>query len=186
MINGLSEIKIEDSTKEIVKDIMLNLKSAYQKLKEIDSEYAKKIYENDKYRIEKALNIYYQSKKSPTEFFADSKKNILIKNLTIYAIEVDRVILRERISKRTDKMLKMGLIDEVFYLEKKYTRSPSPMGAIGIKETLAYFDGIYNLDELREKITINTSRLAKKQTTFNKTQFKDVIRGSVKDLADLV
>ncbi len=182
MINGLSEIKIEDSTKEIVKGIMINLKSAYQKLQEIDSQYAKKIYENDKYRIEKALNIYYQSKKPPTKFFADSKKDALIKNLKIYAIEVDRTILRERIAKRTDKMLKLGLIDEVFYLEKKYTRSPSSMGAIGIKETLAYFDGIYNLSELRDKIIINTSRLAKRQTTFNKTQFKDIIRGSVDDL----
>ena len=47
MIEGLSEIKIEDSTKEIVTDIMKDLKSAYQKLKEIDSNYAEKIYEND-------------------------------------------------------------------------------------------------------------------------------------------
>jgi tRNA dimethylallyltransferase len=73
-------------------------------------------------------------------------------------------------------MLKSGLIDEICYLEKKYSRTPNSMNAIGIKETLAYLDGIYNLSELKEKIITNTMQLAKKQTTFNKTQFSNVIK----------
>lgn len=186
MIEGLSEIEISNSTKEIVKKEMVDLKKAYTKLQKIDSEYAKRIYSNDSYRIEKALSIYYQSGKSPTEFFAESKKNAPLKDIAIYAIESDRSLLRERIAKRTDKMLEIGLIDEVFYLEKKYTRKPNAMGAIGIKETLAYFDGIYTLDELREKIIINTARLAKRQTTFNKSQFLNVIRGDVEFLEKIL
>ncbi len=185
MIDGLSEIKISDLTKEIVKKEMNNLENAYQKLQKIDSEYAKKLYSNDSYRIEKALSIYYESAKTPSIFFNEAKKNAPLSNICIYEIEIDRALLRERITKRTEKMLKLGLIDEVFYLEKKYTRSPNSMGAIGIKETLAYFDGIYSLSELKEKIITNTARLAKRQTTFNKTQFSNVIRGKVSDLMEL-
>ena len=56
------------------------------------------------------------------------------------------------------------------------------MKAIGIKETLAYLDGIYTKEEMIEKITTNTSRLAKRQKTFNNSQFDNVIKGSVEKL----
>jgi tRNA dimethylallyltransferase len=79
-------------------------------------------------------------------------------------------------------MLNDGLIDEICMLEKKYTRAPNCMKSIGIKETLAYLDGIYDKKMLIEKITINTARLAKRQTTFNNSQFTDVIKGSVEEL----
>ena len=53
------------------------------------------------------------------------------------------------------------------------------MKAIGVKETLAYLDGIYSKPVLEEKITINTGRLAKRQETFNRSQFKNVVRGEL-------
>ena len=56
------------------------------------------------------------------------------------------------------------------------------MKAIGIKETLAYLDGLYTKELMIEKITTNTSRLAKRQKTFNNSQFDNVFRGSVEAL----
>ena len=76
---------------------------------------------------------------------------------------------------RYRQMLDAGLIDEICMLEKKYSRLPNCMKAIGIKETLAYLDGIYDKKLLEEKIITNTARLAKRQTTFNNSQFDDVI-----------
>jgi tRNA dimethylallyltransferase len=67
-------------------------------------------------------------------------------------------------------------------LENKYTRAPNCMKSIGIKETLAYLDGVYDKKMLAEKISTNTARLAKRQTTFNNSQFKDVIKGTVEEL----
>ncbi|HHH50947.1 MAG TPA: tRNA (adenosine(37)-N6)-dimethylallyltransferase MiaA, partial [Campylobacterales bacterium] len=61
------------------------------------------------------------------------------------------------------------------FLEKKYTQAPNCMKAIGIREVLDYFNGIYSVDELREKIIINTARLAKRQRTFNSSQFEEKI-----------
>jgi tRNA dimethylallyltransferase len=60
------------------------------------------------------------------------------------------------------------------------------MKSIGIKETLAYLDGIYDKKMLAQKITTNTARLAKRQTTFNNSQFEDVIKGDVKMLENLL
>ena len=71
-------------------------------------------------------------------------------------------------------MVKEGLIDEIIYLEKKYTRSPNCMASIGIVETLEYLDGKLNKEELENKIILNTTKLAKRQNTFNKGQFHNV------------
>ena len=60
------------------------------------------------------------------------------------------------------------------------------MKSIGIKETLAYLDGIYDKKMLAEKITTNTARLAKRQTTFNNSQFNDVIKGNVEELKEIL
>ena len=69
-------------------------------------------------------------------------------------------------------MVNDGLVDEICMLEEKYGRTPNCMKAIGIKETLAYLDGVYTKEMMIEKITTNTSRLAKRQKTFNNSQFE--------------
>jgi tRNA dimethylallyltransferase len=142
---------------------------------------------NDTYRIEKALNIYLETGLTPTQYFKQyPPRPTVTEPLPVYQIVIDRVKLRERIALRTCMMLKDGLIDEICMLEKKYTRTPNCMKSIGIKETLAYLDGRYDKNMLIEKITTNTARLAKRQTTFNNSQFEDVIKGSVKELENIL
>jgi tRNA dimethylallyltransferase len=134
------------------------------------------IASTDSYRIEKMLNLYYQTGLTPTEYFrANPPQPTIIEPLPIYEIQVDKEILREKIKERTQKMIDMGLVEEVAYLEKSYTREPNCMKAIGIKEVLDYFDGVYSFEQMQEKIVINTARLAKRQRTFNRSQF-DTIR----------
>ena len=48
-------------------------------------------------------------------------------------------------------MINSGLIDEVIFLEKKYTRAPNCMASIGIIETLEYLDGKLTKQQLEEK-----------------------------------
>ena len=104
-----------------------------------------------------------------------------------FEIQIDRSTLRERIKKRTQKMFELGLIDEVSYLEKKYKDRRLPaLKAIGVKEVLDYFNGIYNKNSLKEKIITNTSRLAKRQQIFNKTQFPQKISAPVDKLEEII
>lgn len=184
LIDGISELpKISDETKHKTQDYLKNLKESHAFLYDLDNTYMASIEKTDTYRIEKALDIYFETQQTPTQYFQDHPPQPSITMpLPIYQIVWDRALLRERIALRTHLMVKDGLIDEICMLEKTYTRRPNCMKSIGIKETLAYLDGIYDKKMLIEKITINTARLAKRQTTFNNSQFKNVIKGSVEEL----
>lgn len=171
MLSGISPMpKIDNDIKKEA------LKYNWEYLNNIDKEWASKIKPEDKYRVSKAIEIYLATNLSPSEYFRLNPPKPIIENCDIYEIAVDRKILRDRIKLRTKKMFELGLIDEVAYLESKYRDRTLPtLKAIGIKEVLDYFDGKYTKNELYEKIVVNTARLAKRQQTFNKTQFKDKI-----------
>ena len=188
LIEGVSNLPtISESTKRETAEHLLDLPNAHALLNSLDPAYMSKIENNDSYRIEKALDIYLETGTTPSVYFkANPPLPTIQDDLPIYQIEWDRNILRERIALRTKMMISAGLIDEIVMLEKKYSRSPNCMKAIGIKETLAYLDGIYTENEMVEKITINTARLAKRQRTFNNSQFDDVVRGSVEDLEKIL
>ena len=141
---------------------------------------------SDAYRIEKALLIYEASGICASEWFKKNPPKPIIQNLDIYNIEVKRDILRQRIAKRTKQMLRLGLIDEVCLLEKKYTRLPNSMGAIGIVEVLQYLDGYTSKDEMIQNISTHTAQLAKRQDTFNRTQFENITSDSLKELEKLL
>ena len=188
LIEGVSELpNISEKSKEETRKYLQDLPKAYDILHSLDPEYMSKIQSNDAYRIEKALNIYFETKMTPSDYFSNNPPIPTINSpLAIYQIQWDRDILRKRIALRTKMMVEDGLIDEICMLEKKYTRKPNCMKAIGIKETLAYLDGIYSKDEMIEKITTNTARLAKRQKTFNNSQFDNVVKGSVEQLEKLL
>ena len=155
---------------------------AYDFLYSLDKDYMQKIEKNDRYRIEKAYAIYKQSGLIPSEFFEKNPKTPFAKDLKIFEILWDKEELRKRIALRTNQMVKSGLIDEIIYLEKKYTRAPNCMSSIGIIETLEYLDGKLSKQELEDKISLNTSKLAKRQNTFNKSQFTEKTSNIIENL----
>lgn len=187
LVQGLSDVPV--TTKDVtshVKMKMKNLGECYNFLYNLDSPYMKNISPNDSYRIEKMLLIYEASKLPPTDWFRLNPPKPVIENLDIYNIDVERELLRERISKRTHKMLDSGLIDEVCYLEQKYTRLPHAMNSIGIVEVLEFLDGKVTKEQMIENIATHTAQLAKRQQTFNRTQFSGVINAPLEELEDII
>ncbi len=184
LLAGMSPMpKISTNIKLKVQETLLDLAQAYEYLNSIDPFYMAKIKPNDRYRIEKALEIYWQTNTIPSKYFKDNPpQSIITAPLPIYEIQIDRDILRNKIKQRTIKMIEDGLIDEVKMLEDKYTREPNPMKSIGIKETLEFLDGKLSKDELIEQISIHTAQLAKRQTTFNRTQFNEKKIMGTKDI----
>ena len=184
LLEGISK-RPDLSTEEIasIRRQMRATSSVYERLMKIDPSYMRKIEAGDTYRIQKALEIFIATKKRPSDYFnANPPQPVITDPLPIYEIVWDRDTLKNRIRVRTELMVKEGLIDEIIALERKYTRTPNCMKAIGIKETLMYLDGIYDKKMLVEKIAINTGRLAKRQVTFNNSQFENVLKGSLEDL----
>jgi len=188
LLEGISPFpKISEETRRKAKTYLLDLPEAHRWLYGLDPDYMGKIASNDPYRIEKALHIYLETTMLPTDYFkAFPPEPVIEGRLPVYQIETEREALRRRIALRTEKMVEEGLIDEICMLEKKYGRAPNCMKAIGIKETLAYLDGIYDKQAMMEKISTNTARLAKRQRTFNNSQFENVVKGSVEDLEKIL
>jgi len=187
LTQGLSPLpKITQEVKEKVYKRLQNLEDSYALLLRLDPVYMQKIDSNDAYRIEKALLIYEASGQTPSEWFKQNPPLPIIKNLPIFNIKVERDIIRERISKRTNKMLDMGLIDEVCYLEQKYSRLPHSMSSIGIVEVLEFLDGKIDKEQMCELISTHTAQLAKRQQTFNRTQFEGVVNAKLGDLEEII
>ncbi|MDD2905055.1 MAG: tRNA (adenosine(37)-N6)-dimethylallyltransferase MiaA [Sulfurimonas sp.] len=187
LLQGLSDIpRIDEETKNRVKKRLELLHQSYEYLHELDSVYMHNINQNDRYRIEKAFLIYEASGLTPSEWFLQNPPKPIIENLPIFNIEVARDLLRERITKRTHKMLSLGLIDEVCALEHKYSRLPNAMASIGIVEVLEFLDGKVDKKEMLENIATHTAQLAKRQQTFNKTQFEESISAPLESLEKII
>lgn len=187
MMEGLStKPEIALDVKEIIEKHLLNLEASYALIQEHDPLYANKIAPSDRYRIEKWLEIFLTTHETPSRYLAHAKQEPIIKDVALFEIDIPKEVLAQKITLRTQMMIQSGLIDEVFSLEKRYTRAPQCMKAIGIKEVLDYFDGKFKLQGLEERITFNTIHLAKRQRTFNTSQFPPHTKGDVISLFDAI
>ena len=144
------------------------LENLYNMAKKIDEEAVKKISPNDKKRILRILEIYHATGKNKTWQEQESRKNPVEYDYKVFAINMDREQLYERINKRVDFMIEQGLIQEVENLLKKYKCFPTAMQGLGYKEVVEYLQGITSKEEMIEKIKKETRNYAKRQITWFK------------------
>lgn len=132
----------------------------------IDTQAMKTISKNDKKRILRVLEIYHQTGKTKTQQEQESKRNEVEYDYKVFAINMDRQILYDRINRRVDIMIDQGLIQEVENIIKKYKCYPTAMQALGYKEIKEYLEGKLSKEEAIEKIKQETRRYAKRQLTW--------------------
>ena len=150
------------------------LQKLYEQAKKIDPKAMEKISFNDKKRIIRVLEIFHSTGKNKTQQEIESRKKELKYNYKVFAINIERQKLYERINKRVDIMIAQGLIDEVKHILKKYKEFPTAMQAIGYKEVVEYLNGLITKDEAIEKIKQESRRYAKRQITWFK-RIEDII-----------
>ncbi len=184
LLEGISDLPaISPQSRIKTKQALQNPTDSHAMLAALDPKTMQQIKPADRYRIEKALDIYFETGLTPSDYFAQHPPQPVIQEaLPLYQITIERTLLRERIAVRTETMIKAGLIDEVCLLERSYGRAPNSMKAIGIKETLAYLDGNYDKAALVKQISTHTAQLAKRQTTFNNSQFDVTFSGSAEEI----
>lgn len=108
------------------------LQKLYDMATQIDPEAMKKISKNDQKRIIRVLEIYHKTGKTKTQQDLESRKNEVKYNYKVFAINMDREILYDRINKRVDEMIDNGLIDEVKSIIEKYKEFPTAMQGLRI------------------------------------------------------
>ncbi|TQR30962.1 tRNA (adenosine(37)-N6)-dimethylallyltransferase MiaA [Campylobacter sp. MIT 99-7217] len=131
------------------------------------------IAKNDTYRLQKWHSIYIQTKQAPSKFLKNTTKAPLIKELEIFDLTWEKEELKKNIQKRTQDMLKKGLIEEARTLFSRYDPSLKPLNSIGLKECKDFLDQKISKDELEALINTHTAQLAKRQRTFNKKFIKN-------------
>ncbi len=164
-------------SEEVNEEVKLNLQKEltengltfmYEKLKEIDIDAYNKINQNDELRIMRALTVFYSFNKKITDFQKEHEFKEKRYDYLKLAINYERSFLYDKINKRVDEMLKLGLIDEVKELLESgyhYSKNKS-MLAIGYKEVIDYLEQNTDLNDLKEKIKQNTRHFAKRQLTW--------------------
>ena len=108
------------------------LEELYNMAVQIDPEAMKKISKNDKKRIIRVLEIYHKTGKTKTQQEIESRPQELKYDYKVFAINMDREVLYDRINKRVDLMLEKGLIEEVKSILEKYKEFPTAMQGLRI------------------------------------------------------
>ena len=143
----------------------------HARLREIDPESAEAIHANNVKRVIRALEYYRQTGEKISEHNIRESERPSPYDLHFYVIHCDRQALYDRIDRRVDFMMDMGLIDEVMYLKAMgLTRDMVSMQGLGYKEMLDYLDGVYDLEEAVRILKRDSRHYAKRQLTWFKRE----------------
>ena len=156
----------------------------YDELLKVDPDSAQKIHKNDLVRVVRALEIYYSTGKKKSE---QNDKSVPRYSYLAFMPDIVRQVLYDRINVRVDKMLELGLIDEVKSLiDSGINIEHQCMQGIGYKET---YDAILNNDyeQLSELIKLNSRHYAKRQLTFfKKLEGLEKVKGSETEITNYI
>ncbi len=143
----------------------------FKKLSEIDPQSVKTIHQNDRKRIVRALEFFSQTGQKFSQHNELQKQNEIKYDTLFIILTLPRQILYEKIEARVDKMIELGLVNEVKkLLDIGCNKNSNSMQAIGYKEIIMYLDGQIDLAQAIELIKKNTRHYAKRQLTWFKHQ----------------
>ncbi|MCC6277023.1 MAG: tRNA (adenosine(37)-N6)-dimethylallyltransferase MiaA [Oligoflexia bacterium] len=160
---------IEEPIRQYARQLVetLGSKEAHRKLSQLDEDSAKKVHENDSYRITRALELAL-SGFSMQALRADFESKEPLYRSLFLGVQLPREDLKKRVTKRTQRFLNQGLIEEAQHLSHKYPQSRA-LGSVGYKEVLECLKTPHwQMDALEEQIVRSTMLLAKRQTTWFK------------------
>lgn len=179
-VSSLSDAsKNEELRRELTAFAEENGNSAlHSLLREIDPAAADSIHENNVKRVIRAIEIYRTTGKTKTEWDTLSKEKEPPYKAHIIIIDYhNRDILYDRINRRVDIMMEMGLEAEAKELFEKGLLETGYCAAqaIGYKEFAPYFKGECSLADVVNQIKQSSRNYAKRQLTWLR-RYENAIR----------
>lgn len=166
IVNGIDDMPKSDAQISMFLQDQLNnegLNSLLTELESADPQYFTKVDKANHVRVMRALNVIRQSGK-PFSSFQSGPKAIRNFNTLQFFIDIDRILLYDRINKRVDDMIKDGLKDEVITLKDKLNLKA--LATVGYSEWGQYFEGKSSKEQVVEMIKQHTRNYAKRQITW--------------------
>ena len=164
--NGLDEMPdISEEVRDRVSKMLETdgIEALQKEVEKVDNEYYQVVDRQNPRRLQRALEVYYQTGKPYSTF---RQRNVAKRDFDIVKLAIlwDRDKLIERINLRVDMMMQQGLLDEVKSVYPK--RHLNSLNTVGYKELFDYLDGKCTLEQAVEQIKINTRQYAKRQMTW--------------------
>lgn len=148
-----------------------NYPRSYEHLQEVDPQRAALLHPHDRYRIERALDIYYQYNILPSA--QQMTYNPFMPYILVH-ITRETQNLYERINERSHIMIKDGWLEEVAALPQEWKEFVMMKKPIGYDDILRYQEGRLSYQELIETIQKKTRNYAKRQKTFFRSLAKKI------------
>ncbi len=136
-------------------------------LAEADPSYYDQVDRDNPHRLIRALSVI-RSSGEPFSSFLTSQHTVRPFISVPFCIQMDRQLLYDRINRRVDIMIQMGLIDEARSVYPY--RSLNSLNTVGYKELFKYIDGEWSLEQAVDKIKQHSRNYAKRQMTWFKNQ----------------
>lgn len=161
-----------DSIPDISEDVRNKVDELYKKggltalqneVERLDPEYYNIVDKYNPRRLQRAVEVCYQTGLTYTSFRKNTVKQRDFKIIKV-ALLWERNELISRINLRVENMVKEGLLEEAKSMYPK--RHLNSLNTVGYKEVFEYFDGKVSLNEAIENIKINTRQYAKRQMTW--------------------
>ncbi|SDY72764.1 tRNA (adenosine(37)-N6)-dimethylallyltransferase MiaA [Nitrosomonas sp. Nm58] len=169
---GLSELPPADNSLRKEIEMVAEKKGwpeMHQMLSQLDPVSAARIKPHDSQRIQRALEVCYLTGRPMSAVLTQPKNMSLPYQLISMALlPNDRKILHQRILLRFERMLEMGLIDEVRTIRGQYcvnAETPS-MRCVGYRQVYMYLDNLISLTTMKDMGIAATRQLAKRQLTW--------------------
>lgn len=158
-----------DEEKRVISNEYDNLtnEELHKILEDLDFDASTKIHPNNRKRVLRAIELA----KYPNNKDSRSKRDVPYYDTLCIFLSDDREKLYDRINKRVDQMIEVGLVEEVKNIGlENFSRTSK--AAIGYKEIIEYLIGNISLEEAIELVKKNSRHYAKRQFTwfYNKTK----------------
>lgn len=145
--------------------LTLSQTELYQQLTQLDALAASKIHPNDQVRTLRALEVYYVTGIPISQQQGENPPPYKIIQIGLDCIGDS---LSDRLTQRTEKMLTMGLVEEVKYLLAKYDPDLHLFNTLGYQEIKDYLTGKITLSAAKNLTILHTRQFAKRQRTWFK------------------
>lgn len=143
-------------------------------LQRLDPESSRTVPAADSYRVQRALEIYFQTGMKKSDIPLPKERFPAIKLF----LDLDADELKHRIHRRTEMLFERGWIDEVRELLTHYPgfESMPASASLGYREIIQYLQGKISMEKCKDQIFRKTWQYARRQRTWfrNQDQFISV------------
>ncbi|MEQ8303630.1 MAG: tRNA (adenosine(37)-N6)-dimethylallyltransferase MiaA [Cyclobacteriaceae bacterium] len=149
---------------EVIKDYEQHgLKWLQQQVLSGDPEYFAKVDKSNPQRLMRALEIMRATGQKSSGL---RKNEVQVRHYKVVKVGLDlpREELYDRINRRVDRMIEVGLVEEAKGLYPR--KSLNALQTVGYQELFGHFDGAYDFEEAVRLLKRNTRRYAKRQMTW--------------------